>query len=67
MDVPIYRKPPVEVKAVFIGHEGSLGYKRGQMYDLLIQENCILRPSACPYGSIELFLRNWTLVHTKEG
>ncbi len=47
------------VRARFVGRDGSFGYRHGYMYDLMIDGNRIVRPTPCPYGSVEAFLRNW--------
>jgi hypothetical protein len=53
----------VTVKARFIGRD-SLGYKRGETYNLIIEDNTIRRvednEGRCPYGSVSSFLNNWT-------
>lgn len=66
VEIPLYRKPPITVEAVYKGYESSLGYKKGMTYTLVIHENCILRPMAVVYTSVEMFLRNWTLAHSEE-
>lgn len=60
------------VDATFIGKDGSMGYKKGQRYQLLVSRkrirpilpNAMLskraRPRPCPYNSIESFLKNWS-------
>lgn len=48
------------ITARFVGKDGSLGYKHGQIYQLVIEGNRIIRPIPCPYESIEAFLNNWT-------
>lgn len=53
------------MKARFIGRDGSLGYRHGQVYDLTMEEwkpfrPAIISPYLCPYGSWEKFYENWT-------
>ena len=46
----------------FIGDDGSLGYHRGQVYDLRVvgvNRPRIESPHPCPYGSVAAFQRNW--------
>lgn len=52
------------VNATFIGKDGSMGYVKGQRYQLLINRKRIRPvfpkgPRPCPYSSVESFLANW--------
>ena len=60
-------------KYKFIGMDGSLGYRKGQIYNLKIripmahEYNAgwiiiIQSPNFCPYRTIEAFLDNWEYV-----
>ena len=53
---------------VFIGRSGSLGYRRGVTYPLSLQidldsptQVVILKPTKCPYTTLDAFCRNWKL------
>lgn len=66
------------MKAKFIGENGSMGFKKGKIYDL----NCDIKPgtwhnnkrrafiylyskcdkSWCPYESLEAVLANWEII-----
>jgi len=56
------------VIARFIGTDGSLGYRTGQVYRLDVRraiftdKPSIRSPYACPYGSWAAFWANWELV-----
>jgi len=58
------------VIARFIGQDGSLGYRTGQVYHLDVRRAIfsdkphILRPRPCPYSSWAAFWANWELVPT---
>jgi hypothetical protein len=65
-------KPKYEhrtLRAVFHGKDGSLGYRRGNIYRLLLQKidgsikiTCFEnRSGTCVYSSERNFLFNWTL------
>nr|DAH62621.1 MAG TPA: hypothetical protein [Caudoviricetes sp.] len=54
--------------ARFIGKDGSMGFKNGEIYKLKSKcvNNKIIVKTAndklfCPYESIESFLRNWEI------
>jgi len=54
----------VKITAKFAGRDGSMGLKKGGEYDIKMYANCawIMRNAekiACPYQTIESFLRNW--------
>jgi hypothetical protein len=52
---------------LYIGEDGSLGYRTGEKYWLLlafIDRHLWIRPGAfglgdCPYDSMRAFLKNW--------
>lgn len=56
-----------DMKAIFIGEDGSMGFKNGQTYRIRTEcrENMIyvleIHGLFCPYSNIEAFLRNWRL------
>lgn len=62
------------IKAVFIGHDGSLGYSRGKEYLLIIHQKksngniCIMRKETkdgeCEYSSLVNFLNNWDNINS---
>lgn len=67
-----------KIAAVFQGSDGSLGYRRGTLYHLNLQQevkvhgysiNTIFSISRkdgkgyCEYGSIHSFLDNWSVMH----
>lgn len=53
------------VDATFIGKDGSMGYKKGERYRLVVNRKKIIpvgtrgATRTCPYGSVEAFLANW--------
>ena len=55
------------MKMRFIGKNGSMGFKHGRVYDVVVtindQKNISLRCDElkvrCPYGSMYVFLENW--------
>jgi hypothetical protein len=53
----------------FVGEDGSLGYRHGQVYGLTLSAApwrpgpTILAPTPCPYESWRAFWRNWEPVH----
>lgn len=54
----------MKIIAKFIG-EDSLGYEHGKSYVLYIHNNYIKREDGsgvCPYNSLELFFKNWTIL-----
>ncbi len=58
----------MKVKAVFKGYNKSLGYLTGQEYDLILISNTIHREDGtgiCSYSSLEMFLKNWTIIKTE--
>lgn len=53
------------IQAVYNGKHGSLGYRAGQAYLLIMEGMTISRTDGqgrCAYESIEAFMRNWTAV-----
>lgn len=61
----------MKIKAKFIGEDGSLGYKKGKVYELnftTFLNTTTVRISInhiqgiCDYSSFEKFLENWTNV-----
>lgn len=61
------------VKAMFIGKDGSLGYKHGQYYNLKIvqgrfiiveAETPTLETRPCPYDTVHTLLENWTHIES---
>lgn len=56
----------MKVRARFIGTDGSLGYRNGEVYDLTMKGNRIVLPTPCPYSSVEAFLRNWQVVESAQ-
>ena len=56
-----------EIRAKFIGEDGSLGYRKGEVYRLVIDGNKIREPRPCPYSSVEAFLANWEPVEETPG
>lgn len=54
-------------KARFIGEDGSLGYKNGEIYNLQMIGMIIQRTDGkgtCTYESLSSFLKNWTDIQT---
>lgn len=52
------------VLATYIG-KPTLGYYPGQVYQLRLEGNTIVRTDGtgyCPYGSVRAFCRNWTSI-----
>jgi len=60
----------VSVIATFRGQDGSLGYRNGREYHLIVKKNTIqvynseahpelVNGGKCPYGSVQAFLNNW--------
>ena len=55
------------MKMKFIGKDGSMGFRYGQVYDVVVSiidsKNISLRCDElkvrCPYSSIHAFLKNW--------
>lgn len=60
----------MRIRAVFTGENGSLGYQRGERYELDVTERrgapTIRRPWPCPYGSWDAFWRNWSKTTIEE-
>lgn len=68
------------MQARFIGQDGSLGYRTGHEYALVVQEYGILdrfffgvslkihrlydNGGHCPYKSMKTFLQNWEVIHS---
>lgn len=53
------------LKAKFIGQDGSMGFKKGEDYNLFLFGNIIIEyksKTRCPYGSVESFLKNWRII-----
>lgn len=60
---------PMLVSAIFIGEEGSMGYKHGITYQIRFSikqdKISIQRPNGtgvCPYDSLKKFLENWNVI-----
>ena len=56
------------IKARFIGKDGSMGLKKGDVYEIRtsIQYGLlwvIWNENSCPYRNLESFLRNWKLIN----
>lgn len=67
-DIAASREHDVLMRAEFIGADGSLGYRHGQVYDLVLsggEHPTIVRPRPCPYGSWAAFWRNWRQVEQR--
>lgn len=57
------------MKAVFIGEDGSMGFKNSKVYDIAIninqhEEKVIVFSNTfptflCPYNNLKAFLKNW--------
>ena len=55
------------MKMKFIGKDGSMGFRHGCVYDIVVtitdSKNISLRCDElkvrCPYGSMNAFLKNW--------
>lgn len=53
------------MKMIFVGEDNSLGYRKGQIYDVeikIVDNKLILFCKGhlqCPYQSVEALLRNW--------
>ena len=57
----------MEIQATFKGMDGNLGFRNGEKYLLKVKGDVIYRlpdGQPCPYGSIEMFLRNWDNIKT---
>lgn len=59
-------QPTERLVATFIGTDGSLGYQRGQRYELEVDRSLATWPivivgggARCPYSSERAFRRNW--------
>lgn len=52
------------IRACFVGKNGSMGFKTGQVYDLEVIRNDIRTPKYVPYETVEAFLRNWLPIAT---
>lgn len=60
------------INATFIGKDGSLGYRNGRVYSLLLNvypgdKSILMRECGggypgCEYSNEKMFLRNWTIV-----
>lgn len=69
----ISRKREVRiVLAEFIGTNGSMGFKKGKIYNINIKEQLnviVLRTMDgklwCPYSSMEAFYKNWKILLRK--
>lgn len=48
----------MRVRAIFVGENGSMGYRNGDVYELLIAGNDVIEPHPCPY-TVAGFLANW--------
>ena len=55
----------IQCRAVFIGQDGSMGYRNGQSYDLMIMIRdrriwvSSQYASICPYDTMRALLKNW--------
>lgn len=57
------------MQAMFIGQDGSMGFRNGKIYNIAINVNQhveevvvfsnIYPTFVCPYGNINAFLKNW--------
>lgn len=59
------------MRCLFIGTDGSRGYKTGATYNLEVTQRLggevvVTRPNVVPYASWEAFWRNWRLVTSNE-
>jgi hypothetical protein len=59
------------IEATFIGEDGSMGYRTGRIYSLIVQGCRVDRlenpgTDPCPYASVESFLRNWSEIYLRE-
>lgn len=58
--------------AKFIGQDGSMGFRRGRVYNLEVaggrgrRPPVIVWPVRCPYGSWDAFYANWQKVDTSD-
>lgn len=54
---------PLIIEAVFVGRDGSLGYRYLKRYKLVVNMNSVRDVNGvgheCPYSTVEAFLRNW--------
>ena len=58
-----YRSPFIQ--AVFKGENGSMGFRTGEVYELVVNGSSIRRVAMgpwIPYGSLEAFFKNWRVV-----
>lgn len=56
--------------AIFVGADGSLGYRRGYVYELIVIDGLAVSrkdgSGQCLYGSLAAFLRNWKMATAKQ-
>lgn len=50
----------MRVQAMFVGEDGSMGYRKGQHYELTLRGNLVVAPYPCPY-TVTGFLQNWII------
>lgn len=59
----------VVIEATYDGAHGSLGYRKGERYLLVIRGNSIRRVDGngnCPYTSLEVFFQIWKDIKVRE-
>lgn len=58
------------MRARFIGKDYSMGYRTGQVYDIVVTTKdlrpTIVSPTPCPYSSWEALYDNWTPIRWEE-
>lgn len=64
-------KAVTHVKGIFVGKDGSMGFKRGKEYQFTtcIRHNmlCVVTSDGlwCPYSNMEKLLENWRIIDDK--
>lgn len=46
---------------MFVGEDGSMGYRKGHFYELEINDCRVVHPFPCPY-TVAGFLKNWIII-----